>query len=56
VKGNGRFFPGHKKTKVTLEAVKGTKTFNEVAQEYGVHPNPVSQWKKRVVGECGQPV
>ena len=26
------------KAKVGLEAVRGVKTINEIAQEYGVHP------------------
>ena len=29
------------KAKVALEAVRETKTLNEVGQEYGVHPNIV---------------
>lgn len=32
------------KAKVGLEALKGTKTINEIGQEYGVHPIRVSQW------------
>jgi transposase len=29
---------GTQKAKVALEAVKGNKTVNEIAQGYGVHP------------------
>ena len=36
------------KAKVALEALKGVKTINEVASEYGVHPNLVGQWKKQM--------
>ena len=36
------------KAKVGLEAVRGTKTLNEIAQAYGVHPVQVSQWKKEI--------
>ncbi len=39
-------FTGTQKAKVALEAVKGTKTANEIAQKFGVHPTQVNQWKK----------
>lgn len=29
-----------------LEAIRAVKTVHEMAQEYGVHPTPVGQWKK----------
>jgi len=53
VKRNGRFFTGAQKAKVALEVVKGLKTINEIAQEYGVHPNQVSQWKKELLENAG---
>ena len=28
------------------EAIRAVKTGNEIAQEYGVHPTQVGQWKK----------
>lgn len=34
------------KAKVALEALKGQRTVNEIAAEYGVHPNQVGIWKK----------
>ncbi|MDI6808365.1 MAG: transposase, partial [Candidatus Eisenbacteria bacterium] len=37
------------KAKVALEAVKGEKTIAQIASEYGVHPNQIGQWKKRVL-------
>lgn len=37
------------KAKVALEAVRGVKTVNEIAQHYGVHPVQVSQWKKALL-------
>ena len=37
------------KAKVGLEAVRGVKTVTEIAQEYGVHPVLVSQWKKEIL-------
>ena len=36
---------------VALEAVKGTKTVNQIAGEYDVHPNQVSAWKKQLLAE-----
>lgn len=46
-------FTATQKLKVALEAVKGTKTINEIAQEHGVHPNQVSQWKKELLENAG---
>ncbi len=37
------------KTRVALEAIKGQKTANEIAAEYGVHPTQIAQWKKQVL-------
>jgi len=37
------------KAKVALEAVKGEKTIARIASEYGVHPNQIGQWKKRLL-------
>jgi transposase-like protein len=37
------------KAKVGLEAVRGVKTVTEIAQEYGVHPVLVGQWKKEIL-------
>ena len=36
------------KAKVALEAIKGQKTISEIASEYEVHPNQVSQWKRQL--------
>ena len=33
------------KAKVALEAMREQKTMNELAQEYGVHPKMIGQWK-----------
>ncbi|WGS84013.1 IS3 family transposase [Methylomonas sp. UP202] len=48
-----KIFTGAQKAKVALEAVKGTKTINEIAQEHGVHPTQVSQWKKELLDNAG---
>ena len=42
-------FTGAQKAKIALEAVKGLKTINEIAQDNSVHPTQVSQWKKELL-------
>lgn len=48
-----KIFTGKQKAEVALEAVKGTKTINEIAQEFGVHPTQVNQWKKESLENAG---
>ena len=37
------------KFKVAIEAIKGHKQISEIAQEYNVHPQQVTQWKKELL-------
>ncbi len=37
------------KFRVALEATKGQKTINEIASEFGIHPNQVSDWKRQLL-------
>ena len=37
------------KAKVALAAIKGQQTINEIASNFGVHPNQVAQWKKQAL-------
>ena len=37
------------KARVALEAVKGERTVSELAEEYGVHPTMIHQWKKALL-------
>ena len=37
------------KAKLALEAIKGEKTLNEIAQLHEVHPVQVAQWRKVVM-------
>jgi transposase-like protein len=47
-----RKFTDKFKAKVALEAVKGVKTLAELASEYQVHPNQVSQWKQQLLAHA----
>src|ERR1700692_1414676 len=44
-KHNGAF-----KAKVALAAIKGDRTIAELASEFGVHPNQISNCKKQLRG------
>ena len=37
------------KAKVAIEAIKGEKTIQEIAQKYEGHPNQVTLWKKQLI-------
>ena len=37
------------KARVALAAIKGDKTLSELASEYSVHGNLISQWKRRLL-------
>jgi transposase-like protein len=37
------------KARVALEGIKGYKTADETATEYGVHPTQIAQWKKQAL-------
>lgn len=39
---------------MALEVIKGQKTTNEIASEYGVHPTQSAQLKKQVLEEVPQ--
>lgn len=38
---NRKIFSSQFKAKVALDAIRGVKTVNEIAQEFGVHPTQV---------------
>jgi len=44
-----RRFTAALKAKVAVEAIKGSRTVNELASVYGVHPAQIVQWKKRAM-------
>lgn len=37
------------KTKVALAAIRGEKTVAQIASEFGIHPNLVTQWKRKAM-------
>lgn len=39
------------KFKVALEGASGQKTINEIASEFTLHPNLVSQWKHALLAD-----
>jgi transposase len=38
------------KAKVALAAIKGDKTLADLAQQFDVHPNQITQWKAQLLG------
>ena len=44
-----RNLSGELKSRVALEAIREGRTVNEIASEYGVHPNQVREWKKQLL-------
>ena len=37
------------KAKVALEAIRGDKTLAELAKQYDVHPNQITDWKSQLL-------
>jgi transposase len=44
-----RRFTAAFKAKVSLEALRGDRTIQEIAARYKVHPNQVSAWKRQAM-------
>jgi putative transposase len=44
-----RQFTAALKAKVAVEAIKGSRTINELASLYQVHPAQIAAWKKRAL-------
>ena len=44
-----RIYSADLKARVTLEALSGAYTLAELAKKHNVHPNMITQWKKRAM-------
>lgn len=44
-----RAFTDKFKAKVAIEAIRGLKTLTELAKDYQVHPNQISNWKRQIL-------
>lgn len=47
-----RRFSKEFKAKVAFEAIKGQRTANELAQEFGVHVSQINLWKKQLMASA----
>jgi transposase-like protein len=41
------------KAKVAVEALQGHRTIHEIAAHHQVHPNQVTQWRRRLIEQAG---
>lgn len=46
---------GSFKAKVALAALRGDKTLTEIAQQYEVHPNQMTEWKRQLLERAAPP-
>ena len=44
-----KHFSAGQKAQIALEILKEEKTVNQLASEYGVHPNVLYRWKKQAL-------
>ncbi len=44
-----RKFSPEFKSKITLQAIRGRQTINEIALDHNVHPNQITTWKKQAL-------
>ena len=51
MKEHRNHYSNAQKARIVLEVLNGQKTMAEIASTYGVHPNQISKWRKRVLEE-----
>ena len=44
-----KHFSTSQKAQIALEILKEEKTVNQIASEYGIHPNVLYRWKKQAL-------
>jgi transposase-like protein len=54
MKRKRRVFGGEFRAKVALAAVKGDKTLAQLAEQFQVHPNQVSGWRKELIERAAE--
>jgi len=47
----GKRFNAQFKFKVALEETKDTRSLNDLASEFGIHPSQISEWKGRLLSD-----
>jgi len=52
--GKRKHHPAPFKAKAALAALKGDKTMNELAGQFGVHPTLIHGWKKQLLAGVDQ--
>lgn len=48
-----RQYSNNFKAKVALEALRERKTVAQLASEYDIHPNQITEWKKQLKDQAG---
>lgn len=54
MKGKRKQHTAALKAQVALAALKGDRTVNELASQYGVHPTLIHAWKKQLLAGADQ--
>ena len=49
-----RHFTPEEKAKIVIEVLREERTLNEIAAEYGIHPNQLSRWKTEFISNAGR--
>lgn len=54
MKTQRKTYSGDYKARVVVEAIKGQQTINQLASQYGLHPNLIMEWKKHALAGLPQ--